>query len=180
MRKLKKTIATENGDKELLAKLNSGKPTDIIAAIKKLREVGNVNYLPDLFGVYDASLSELVKKELSNFICDLKDASAAPYIVHFLEGIELEEDREWFMSCCWQSRVDFCKQSGFFVDSIISGSYQTSIEAFTVIEDCLDKIGQEELALHIQSLKNALSEMDDEKRIFVKVIIDSLQAVLGM
>ncbi|MBN2520572.1 MAG: hypothetical protein JXB17_08720, partial [Bacteroidales bacterium] len=140
-----------------------------------IREIGNVSYLPDIFDIYHQNISEEVKKEIYNLISDIKDNKAAPHIVNFIEKIEKEEDISLFTASCWRSRIDFCEYVEFFIKLVIRGSYQTSIEAFTVIENCMHGLSQETINNQIDILKKSISTIQTEKKPFIAAIIKTLQ-----
>ncbi len=169
-------MSTQNKkNKEILKKLNSNIPASIIVAIKSIREIGNVSYLPDIFNIYHQNLSKDVKKEIYNLISDIKDNNAASYIVDFIGKIKKEEDISLFTASCWRSRIDFCEYVDFFTKLIIHGSYQTSIEAFTVIENCLHSLSQKTINNQIDTLKKSISTVQTEKKAFIAAIIKTLQ-----
>ena len=161
-------------NKEVLSRLNSGKAASIINAIGELRVIGNVNYLPDIFNTYHERQDVTVKHEIANFISDLKDENAADYIVNFIKDIKNEEDVSLYVSSCWQSRVKFTRFTGFFIDLIAGHSYQTSVEAFTVIENCLPDIDKDTIKQHVQTLKSNINRANKEKKLFVLEIIKIL------
>jgi hypothetical protein len=54
---------------------------------------------------------------------------------------------------------------------LISGSYIASVEAFTVIEEAVGELGQEQRLKLVRSLKSKLQQVDDQKKpLFVELI----------
>lgn len=165
-------------NKEIIKKLNSGNDTQYIEALNKLRDVGNITYLSDVFEAYTSSFSIDVKKNLLSFISDIKDKRAIPYIIGFLENIDNDEDLSYFVAGCWQSGLTYEKHIDFFTDMIINKKYQATLEAFTVVENCLHTLSNEDIQFQINKLKDALDRISEDKKLFIVEIINTFQSFL--
>ena len=68
---------------------------------------------------------------------DVKKKDAVPYIIESIKKYNFEEKMAGIVAVCWQSRLDFSAYLPVFVELFFQNDYQTSIEAFTVIEEAL-------------------------------------------
>jgi len=57
------------------------------------------------------------------------------------------------LTICWQSRLDFSGSLDVFFEILVDGDYQTSIEAFTVIESAMMNLNREEIEQRLDWLK---------------------------
>lgn len=162
-------------DKALIAQLNSGNTELIINAIKKIREVGNISYLEDIFNIYSQHLAKDIKKTISQLICDIKDNKAAPFIVAFLGRIKNNDDLTCFTSCCWQSVVDYSDEVEFFTNLVIKGNYQLAIEAFSVVENSLASLDPVRRNHQVELLKKSISSVTNDKKPFIIEAIKTIE-----
>jgi hypothetical protein len=162
-------------DKNILAELFSGNPFHIVNAIEKIKKSGNIAYLPDIFSIYWAGIDPSVKLSISNLITELKTEQGVSYIVDFLEDIDDENDLSYFTGACWQSVLDFSNFIDFFIKLAINGNYETSIEAFSVIENSCLNINDEDRKKKAAILKNSLSSIPDEKKPLIVELIHVIE-----
>jgi hypothetical protein len=162
-------------NKVLIARLNSGKAELVLDAIKKLRDVGNINYLDDIFKVYSSHAAREVKKAISDLISDIKDNKAAPFIVAFLGRIRNSDDLTCYTSCCWQSAIDYSSDIEFFTNLVISGNYQLAIEAFTVVENSLAGLEKKQRDNQVRLLKKSIVSVSEDKKPFIVEAIKTIE-----
>ncbi|RLD93811.1 MAG: hypothetical protein DRJ13_15385, partial [Bacteroidetes bacterium] len=75
------------------------------------------------------------------------------------------------VAACWQNGLSYGKHIATFVDVVVSGDYSTAVEAFTVIEEAVGDLEQEEQKALLRSLKSKLQEVDEQKKtLFVELI----------
>jgi hypothetical protein len=75
------------------------------------------------------------------------------------------------ISSCWQSRLDFHAHLNTFATCFLYSDYQTSLEAFTVIEEMLWKSSNNQIESCKEILMKNDSKISDEKQPLYKELI---------
>ena len=144
---------------ETKATLKSNDNKRILTKLRELKVSGNENILPFILDLLEISNSEDIIKEVLNFIRDLKDQKCVPVIIKYIDNRKVGDQLGEIISSCWQSRLDFHEYLNSFATCFLHGDYQTSLEAFTLIEEMLWKSTDKQ----IQSCRKVL--LDNEREI---------------
>jgi hypothetical protein len=134
--------------------LRSKNDKQIIAKLRELKEIGNVNIFPFILELLESSNSADIIEEVLGIIRDLRDQRCVPVIVEYIEKNKTGVHLGGVISSCWQSRLDFHAYLNSFATPFIYGDYQTALEAFTVIEEMLWKSSDSQ----IMACRNILVE----------------------
>ncbi|MBN2350527.1 MAG: HEAT repeat domain-containing protein [Bacteroidales bacterium] len=129
--------------KEIAAKLHSGNDNIILAVISELRQTGSAEILPYVFELVSASKSSEVRDSAIQFLSNIKDKTAVPFIVKELVARKYGENYSRLVATCWQSRLNYSEYMDTFVLIFVKENYQTALEAFTVIEESLVSASQD-------------------------------------
>lgn len=164
--------------KKILEDLYSTKDSVVVSALKELRSSGDNSVIPYLVDIYVNSASELVKNETENFLKDLKDDDAAKPLSEALKNPKYKNELENLTAICWQADIDFSPYIHTFTKIAIEGDYQTSIEAFTVIEEAIPNISQKDIRQHISYLKEEITKIEKDKAPLIMELINSLENAL--
>ena len=164
--------------KKLLEDLYSAKDSVVITALNELRKSGDNTVIPYLVDLYVSSPSDIVKSETEKFLKDLKDNEAAKPLSEALKNPKYKDYLENLTAICWQADIDFSSYIDTFTEIAIKGDYQTSIEAFTVIEESLPNIPQTDIQRHISYLKDEITKIDKNKVPLIRELIISLENAL--
>ncbi len=98
--------------------------------------------------------SLLLKKHIVEFISNAKEKDVASFLVKHLKENFPHKNVGDMLTICWQSRLDFSGSLDVFFDILVAGDYQTSIEAFTVIENAMMNLTREEIEQRLDWLKS--------------------------
>ena len=161
----------ENRLKNQIQSLRSGNRTAILTTLKELRSDGNVSVLPDLFDLLLDQEDEEIAGEITSLLNDLKDKEAAPILSEAIRNPEYSKIMTILVSACWQNGLSYGEYIDTFVEVIISGQYEASIEAFTVIEEAVGDLEQEERDLLIKNLKSHIKDIDELKKPLLSELI---------
>ena len=162
---MSKEVSEENKkNKELVYKLNSADNLLILEALKEIKEKGTISIIPHLFDLINENTPDIIKKEIFQLICDIKEQSAAPLLVDSILTRKFGEDTSQVIVTFWQSRLDFSDYLPAFIRIFIKEDYQTALEAFTVVEGSISNITQEIKQECIDILKSADKSVTHEKR----------------
>ncbi len=166
-------------DNEIVKCLRSKNEEVLIETLIKLRELGHIIYLNDIFDAYENDFNESTKKVFSEFISDIKTEEATKSIVNFIRNLKNEDDIALFTSSCWQSGLDFHNYIDFFIELIIKSNYQVSIEAFTVIENCMHNLDKGLINQQVARLKDSLGIVSEEKKPLIVELINIFQSFIN-
>ena len=162
-------------DPLLLKDLWSGEQTLILKTLKKLRSAGNIGYIPELLKLLNQPSGELVRKELIQFIADVKNPVVIPFILAGLKDPKLKEARAGIISACWQSGLDYSNELPLFIKLFMEGDYATALESFTVIEEAAFDLGREELNKILELVQKGLNKVSEEKKPLALELVRLLQ-----
>lgn len=156
---------------ETKASLKSKDKKIVLSKLRELKTSGNANILPYILDLLESSDSSEIVQEVLNLIRDLRDQQSVPIIVDFIQknikGIYIGE----IVSSCWQSRLDFHAYLNIFATCFLHGDYQTSLEAFTVIEEMLWKSSNSQIESCKEILVDNVSKVNDEKKPLYRELI---------
>ena len=164
----------EDNNKKLrlqIASLRSNNRSAILETLKELRSDGDVSVLPELFNLMLIQEDEEVLDAIAALLNDLKDKEAAEVLAKAIANPEYELIQTSLVAACWQNGLSYGKHIATFVDVVVSGDYSTAIEAFTVIEEAVGDLEQEERTTLVRSLKTKLNQVDEQKKaLFVELV----------
>ena len=155
--------------------LRSGNSKAIISVMKEIRKSGRASILPDIFDLMMVSEDEEVLKTCAELLCDIKVKEARNYLVDALEDDKYASIRKTITAACWQNDMDFSKHLGLFIDILLNDPYETAIEAFTVIENSLEKIEDSDRTKLVHELSSRSKVLDEQKQLLVKELIHSIK-----
>jgi len=157
--------------KQQIESLRSSNRTAILSTIKELRSDGDVSVLPELFNLMLVQEDQEILDEIATLLNDLKDKEAASVLADAIANPEYQEIQATLVAACWQNGLSYGKHISIFVDVLISGDYTAAIEAFTVIEEAIGELEQEDRKKLISSMKSKLKELDEQKKsLFVELV----------
>ncbi|MBN2215507.1 MAG: hypothetical protein JW723_14835 [Bacteroidales bacterium] len=166
-------------EKLMISKLQSGRLSLIIEVLKEIKQSGSVRLIPYLFEIIASGRFTRVEDEIIRLISDIKERDAVPYIVESIKKYNFGDKTAGIIAICWQSRLDFSAYLPEFTGFFFQNDYQTSIEAFTVIEESLHNAtcSQKEECLKIlerdsSKVSESLRPLYSELRKLVKSSLD--------
>ena len=151
--------------------LKEGSDEFIISTLEELRESGEDYMVGSIINLLFTKRSEVLKEAVVSFLVDIKNQSAAVEIINTIKEKRNLSDVSHLVSVCWQSRLDFSNEIELFMDLLCKSDYQTSIEAFSVIENALDNTSDEKIAEYTLYLKNEVNKTSKDKQPLVHQMI---------
>ncbi|MCB8964231.1 MAG: hypothetical protein H6536_04230 [Bacteroidales bacterium] len=110
----------------------------IVSTLVEIRDSGEEYMVEAIINLLFSKRTDRLKGEVMNFLVDIKSQSAVAVFVSAIRNNYGAEDLHRLVSVCWQSRLDFSADIELFIDLLCNADEQTSIEAFSVIENSLD------------------------------------------
>jgi hypothetical protein len=163
-------------DPELLKRLRSGNETAVLKALGELRSSGHLEYIPHLLDIMSLSESENVHREMVSFLADIKVKAVTQYLIDGLKNPALQGVRSEIASVCWQSGMDYSEHIDLFIDIFLESDYMTSLESFSVIEQSLEYLTEEECAQKRDLVLEGLERVSDEKKPLAKELLHMLKS----
>lgn len=158
--------------KEALEKVNSSDEDRIIDGLKALRESGKPESVSVVVGVLNQSESENVDKECFKFFNDIKDQKAANEIVYAIENTaNTEKCKQALASAAWQNDLDYSEGLEVFVALVLNEDYLIAYEAFTVIENNIDKVEPQKANEFQNIISEGLANVSEEKKSMVEELL---------
>jgi hypothetical protein len=155
--------------------LYSARNADVIAALKMLKENGDVNILPLLFNVLQTNHEQEVQDEIIYILNNLKIKAAAPVIANALSDPDYLSIRKTLTSACWQNGLDYKEFLPVFVDLVVQEDWETGFEAFTVIENMTGFPSEEILENERNKIHAALKNADEQRKYFLHEMLTLLR-----
>jgi hypothetical protein len=169
-------ISPQNKRKELEHILNGENFVKIAESIKVLRDEtpfsGAIGLLVEFYSKTDNSS---VRRQITEFLNDLKDQSSCEEVIYELKRELKPETLRMLVSSCWQSGLNYSAYSPVFADLFLAGDYLTAIECFTVIESSVEKLTRPEKDSLIIKIREGSSGNIGEKRALAMELISVLE-----
>lgn len=164
----------QNKLKNQLQSLRSGNRSAIVTTLKELRADGNVSILPDLFDLLLDQEDQQIIGEVTQLLNDLKEVEAIPFLAEAIGNPDYSKIQTILVSACWQNGLSYGKYINTFVKVVIHGEYEAAIEAFTVIEEAVGDLKQEEKDQLILQLKSHMKKIDEEKKMLLSELVKAV------
>lgn len=164
-------MESKKPDKNIQANLFSANTEVVISALNTLKEKGTSAYLPLLFDLLNSNPEAAVEKEILFILENLKMKDAVPFIAEALQNQKYLPIRKKLTTACWENGLDFKEYLPVFVDLVISADWETSFEAFTVIENMENYPEEEILEISRNKIFDALKNADEQKKYFLHEIL---------
>jgi hypothetical protein len=146
-----------------IKELESDNLKNVIAAIEKLREIGDESVIPAIVKILVNHPLEEVKNAASHFLFDLKDAKALPTLIREIQNPDNKDFQRILVAACWESSINCSAFLPFFVDLAIISDYMVCLECLTVIENMDGPFELQEINQAIEKVKNAADEDEEGK-----------------
>jgi len=134
-------ISPQNKRKELEHILNDENFVKITESIKVLRDEtpfrGAIELLVEFYSKTDNSS---VKRQITEFLNDLKDQPSCEEVIQELKKELKPETLRMLVSSCWQSGLDYSEYSSDLTEVFLRSDYVTALECLTVIEESVHEL----------------------------------------
>lgn len=168
----------ENKNDKLRAQiqsLRSGNRTAILSTLKEFRVQGHISILPDLFDLLEEQDSKEIITEITSLLNDLKDQDAAELLSKAIANPDYRKAQTHLVAACWQNGLAYGKYLDTFSEVVITGEYPAAIEAFTVIEEAIGDLDENQRARMVKRFKARLKEVDDEKKPLISELVKTIE-----
>ncbi|WP_297093564.1 hypothetical protein [uncultured Draconibacterium sp.] len=146
--------------------LFSADQEQVLAALNKLKESGNKDYLPILFELMVAGCEAEVERQIQKLLGTIKDKETIPVFISALQEEHYQPIRKNIATVCWQNGLDFSDNIEVFVDLVINENWETAFEAFTVIDN-MEHFPSPEVMKPLKLKIARALKVSDEKRAYM-------------
>jgi hypothetical protein len=163
--------------KELDLALTRDNPLMVAQAIEFLRSGQPIEgAIGLLISYYNRSGDSSIKKQIADFMNDIKDQSACREVMDEIRKEILPETLRMLISSCWQSGLDYSDfSSDFAAIFVLTEDYMTAVECFTVIESSVQKMTRKDKDEIIRIMDKGSSAEPDEKSALRLALISILR-----
>lgn len=160
---------------QLVRNLKSQDEGIALRAIEDIRKDGDPEILPVLAKLLYSSDNDKMKAGIRGIFYDLKDPRAAETLVEIIGSQDFSDKKTFFVSTCWESKVDYTAHLSFFVDLLLNEEMPTAIEALTVIEEMLGPFEELELEENIDKIHEYLDFPTNDNEALATSLLEILQ-----
>ena len=143
---------------ELLKKLNSPEPKDIINAIKSLKVSGDKTVIEPLVKLYTTTQNNAIKNEISDLLNSLKSTQAPQEVIKCLNNKKYDTAKTMLLSSIWNSNLDYTLYLDDIVKAATQGTMMDAMECLTIIENMEGTLDEQKIMDPLINLKSYLVE----------------------
>jgi hypothetical protein len=173
------TVDPDNSKKERLKRqiqaLRSGNRITILDAMREIRTESSISILPELFDLLLDQEDEEIIREISSLLNDLKTKEAAQVLAVAIDNPAYKPITTLLVAACWQNGLSYGPYADSFARVAIEGSFETAIEAFTVLEEAVGELEQQERDRLSKMIKHGLLEADDQKKLLLRELVKVIE-----
>ena len=160
---------------QILKNLWSSDDLLVLKTLHKLRTASHLAYMPDLLNLLSHTKNELIEQEIIRFVADIKQKAVVPVIVDGLKRSELTQVHAGILSAIWQSGLDYSSHLDLFIQLFLKGNYLVALESFTIIEQSIDHLSEQEIEVIRKILLDGLDQVSEEKEPLTRELLKLLQ-----
>jgi hypothetical protein len=144
----------------------------VISLIQDFRENGELFIVSPLIEMLYFKRGQVLKNSILDFIADIKNQDAVSIISQSIQKHMGDKNTSGLISACWQSNLDFSNEIPIFIDILCNADYQSSFDAFTVIENSIGNVSTEQIGLYITTIESRLKATPlDKKSLLTEMIV---------
>lgn len=163
-------------EKKQISILRSGNIKATLETIREIRESGSIAILPEVFEVLLDSEDNDIQTACKGLLNDLKSEEGAELISAALKADKYRPIRSSLVAACWQNGLSYHNDILLFAEILLKDDYATGIEAFTVIENSLGSLSDQQILKLIEKLSSGLVSVDEEKKVLVNEMISVIKS----
>ena len=167
-------MASQKINQKIKENLFAAQTDVVISALDSIKKKGNKLYIPLIFELLNSNPEEKIVDEIKKLLETVKDKETVPSFIDAIEDEKYKPVQSIILATCWQNGLDFSNYLPLFVDIVINEAWESSFEAFTIIDNMShfpeDNIVDLARTKAIQALDNA----NEQKAYFLNEILEKL------
>ena len=165
--------------KEWSKKLLSGDEDLVKKTITELRDKGSNEVIPVLGTLLHSNHSDETTQAIISFLRDLKNKESVPFLVEIIKKSKDSEILPPLVACAWENGLDYSEHIEFFIDLVIEEDLLASIEAFTVVEENIEKINASKRNEFIKKIAKKSKSVSKEKAQLIEELMSIINIAPG-
>jgi hypothetical protein len=153
--------------KEFLKKLIQEDDAALAITLQNFRENADFEVLPNVLELLASPRSQDIKDYITNLCSQIRSQDAAFIVFDFMMQTSLPDVKKNMLAALWQTGLDFSDK----IHSIVSiikecNDFETMLEAFTLLENCTDKVNtataaalRDDMVLNLPSIASHLKPL---------------------
>ncbi|MEZ5073145.1 MAG: hypothetical protein R2751_19920 [Bacteroidales bacterium] len=158
-------------DKNRIQRLRSGNRSAILEVLQEVRSDGNPVIVREILEMLANQEEGEIMDAVFGLLNDLKDQESVPVLVEALQDKEYEHVHARIVAACWQNGLSCEAHAMTFANLALKGSYETALEAFTVLEGCIGELNAGDRTRLSRNLKKHLGETDPTKQVLLAELV---------
>lgn len=165
--------------KEWSKKLLSGDENLVIKTITELRDKGSNEVIPVLGTLLQSNPSDEITQAIISFLRDLKNKESVPFLVDIIKKSKNLDVLHSLTACAWENGLDYSEHIEFFIDLVIEEDLLVSIEAFTVVEENIEKINASKRSEFMKKIAKKSKSVKQEKAQLIEELMSIINIAPG-
>ena len=158
----------------LLSALESNDSKVVVEAVNKIKETGDIHYIPHLIEKLSSTSDDALRKQILNLLHTVKDKKATAFYIEAIDNGKNKKILKDLLQFCWESGFDLSPYGQVFLKVAIEEEYEIAIEAFSAIEENIMDFTEEQKQEHVKYLKERLSSVDEVKKALIVELVNLL------
>ena len=158
-------------DQQLLIRLRADDDTIKLKALGELRSSGHPEYTPVLLEIMNNTDNKFIHQKIQVLLTDIKDKGIMSHFIEALKDPKLKKLHAGISSACWQSGLDYSSHLDLFVKLFLESDYMTALEAFSVIEESLENMTEDDIGNKRDLLLKGFEQISEEKKPLAKELL---------
>lgn len=161
--------------KEFLQKLIQEDDASLAITLQNYRENADFEVLPNVLELLASPRSEDIKKYITDLCSQIRSQEVAFIVFDFMMQTSLPNVKKAMLTALWQTGLDFSDKIHSIVSIIKeSNDFETMLEAFTLLENCTDKVSKATATTLRDDLLTFLPSVDADLKPLYTAAIENL------
>ncbi len=167
-------MASEKINQKIKENLFSTQTDVVISALNTIKNKGNKLYIPLIFELLNSNPEKAIVDEIKKLLETVKDKETVPSFIDAIENEKYKPVQSTILATCWQNGLDFSNYLPLFVDIVINEAWESSFEAFTIIDNMSHFPEDSIVDLARTKAIQALDGANEQKAYFLNEILEKL------
>jgi len=143
---------------ELIKKLESDEPKEVITAINGLKSHGDKTSIQPLIKLHSTTANNAVKSEIENLLNSIKSTKVTEEIINCLTDDTYKKSHLAILSSIWNSSLDYSIYLDEIVSAAIQGDLMAAMECLTIFENLEGDITEEKILNPLMTVNQYLND----------------------
>jgi hypothetical protein len=138
-----------------------------LAALNKIREIGDNSIIQPMMKLYSITPFFSVQQEIGSILGSVKNPGADQVFMDLLDNKEFASHRSDILSFMWNSAMVPLEGIVRIVEIAIEGNYHTTLEALTLVENFEEPLAEDTILEVISLLQTEINSSQDKDKVIL-------------